>query len=114
MKEIQTTDEHVKKVVLKVSKQCLESPGIGAEYINNNIKSKFIDNFWNKKIADDKKCKFLVIECLLSMAKKLGSADIIKLIVEFLKDESDSMRKMSVECIDKIISKNVLNPVTIF
>ncbi|KAG6414454.1 hypothetical protein SASPL_127176 [Salvia splendens] len=75
--EFQSPDEEMKKIVLKVVKQC--------------------------DALDRRNCKQLV-ETTVEIANKVGVADIVGKIVEDLKDESEPYRRMVMETIEKVVA----------
>ncbi|KAL2649230.1 hypothetical protein R1flu_017358 [Riccia fluitans] len=46
IREFQSPDEGMKKIVLKVVKQCVSTEGVEADYIKLEIQPEFSHNFW--------------------------------------------------------------------
>lgn len=104
IREFQTQEDEMKKIVLKVVKQCIEAEGVEADYVRKSIVPEFFKAFWNKRMAYDKKnCKQLT-ETTVEIACKVGGAEIIRKILDGLKEESEPFRRLTMETIEKIIA----------
>lgn len=103
IREFQTTDEEMKKIVLKVVKQCVGTDGVEPEYIRTEILPEFFRNFWTRKMALDRRNYRAVVETTVELAMKVGSSEVVSQIAEDLKDESEPYRKMVMETIDRVI-----------
>lgn len=101
--QFQSPDEEMKKIVLKVIKQCVASEGVEAAYIKENILPEFFRHFWIRRMALDKRNYKQVVETTVEISKKVGCSDIIQRIVDDLKDESEPYRRMVIETIEQII-----------
>ena len=55
VREFQSPDEEMKKIVLKVVKQCCATDGVESEYIKSDVLPPFFKHFWNPKMAMDKR-----------------------------------------------------------
>ncbi len=53
-REFQTPDEEMKKIVLKVVKQCVGTEGVEPEYIKTEVLPEFFKCFWNRRMALDR------------------------------------------------------------
>merc|ERR1719160_1651575 len=103
IREFSTPDEEMKKIVLKVVKQCVGTEGVEPQYIREDILPPFFRNFWVVRMALDKRNYRQLVDTTVEIAQKVGGADIISRIVEDLKDSSEPYRKMVMETIDKVI-----------
>eukprot|EP00890_Picochlorum_soloecismus_P004656 jgi/Picsp_1/5191/NSC_02554-R1_protein len=103
LREFQTPDEEMKKIVLKVVKQCVATDGVEAEYVRVEVMPDFFKFFWVRRMALDRRNYRALVETTVVIAEKVGCADVISKIVEDLKDESEPYRKMVAETIDKVI-----------
>ncbi len=65
---------------------------------------EFFNNFWIRRNAIDKKNYKQLIETTVEIAGKVGGAEIIKRIVDELKDDNESFRKIVIETIEKIVA----------
>ena len=104
IREFQSPDEEMKKIVLKVVKQCVGTDGVEPQYVRDELLDEFFRNFWVRRVAHNvgSKNKQLV-ETTLELATKVGGGEIVARIVEDLKDDSEPYRKMVMEAIDAII-----------
>lgn len=104
LREFATPDEEMKKIVLKVVKQCVATDGVEPEYIRNEILPEFFKHFWVRRMALDRRNYRALLETTVAIADKSGCSEIVGRIVNDLKDESEPYRKMVTETIDKVIS----------
>lgn len=54
-REFQSPDEEMKKIVLKVVKQCCATDGVEPQYIKDEILPAFFKHFWNQRMALDRR-----------------------------------------------------------
>jgi len=104
IREFQTSDEEMKKIVLKVVKQCSATEGVTASYIKQDILPDFFKSFWVRRMALDRRNYKQVVETTVELAQKAGASEIIGRIVNELKDEAEPYRKMVMETITKVIA----------
>lgn len=104
IREFASPDEEMKKIVLKVVKQCVSTEGVEAQYVRDEILPPFFKNFWVRRMALDRRNYKQLVETTVELANKVGAAEIINRIVDDLRDESEPYRKMVMETIDKIIT----------
>lgn len=104
IREFQSPDEEMKKIVLKVVKQCTATDGVEAKYIREEVLPAFFRFFWNQRMALDRRNYRQLVDTTVEMANKVGAAEIINRIVDDLKDESEQYRKMVIETIEKIMT----------
>ncbi|KAH9879103.1 U2 snRNP component prp10 [Plenodomus biglobosus] len=104
IREFQSPDEEMKKVVLKVVSQCSNTAGVTPVYLKDNVLPEFFKHFWVRRMALDKRNYRQVVDTTVDLAQKAGVAEIVGRIVNNMKDENEAYRKMTVETIDKIIS----------
>ncbi|KAF2013493.1 splicing factor 3B subunit 1 [Aaosphaeria arxii CBS 175.79] len=104
IREFQSPDEEMKKVVLKVVSQCSGTAGVTPVYLKDHVLNEFFKHFWVRRMALDKRNYRQVVDTTVDLAQKSGVADIIGRIVNNMKDESEAYRKMTVETVDKVIS----------
>ncbi|KAI6141441.1 hypothetical protein BKA82DRAFT_884881 [Pisolithus tinctorius] len=53
--EFQMSDEEMKKIVLKVIKQCAATNGVTAQYIKQDVLPDFFKSFWVRRMALDRR-----------------------------------------------------------
>ncbi|PVI08170.1 splicing factor 3B subunit 1 [Periconia macrospinosa] len=104
VREFQTPDEEMRKVVLKVVSQCAGTAGVTGSYVRTTIIPEFLKNFWVRRMAQEKRNYRQVVDTTVDLAKKAGVAEVIGKIAHNMKDENETFRKMTVETCDKIIS----------
>ncbi|KAI8968268.1 splicing factor 3B subunit 1 [Mycotypha africana] len=104
IREFQSPDEEMKKIVLKVVKQCAATDGVMPAYIKEEILPEFFKHFWVRRMALDRRNYKQVVETTVELANKVGVSEIASRIVNDLKDESEPYRKMVMETTEKIIS----------
>lgn len=103
IREFQTSDEEMKKIVLKVVKQCAATEGVTGEYIKSDILPEFFKSFWVRRMALDRRNYKQVVETTVELAQKAGVSEIVGRIVDGLKDEAEPYRKMVMETITSIV-----------
>jgi len=104
IREFQSPDEEMKKIVLKVVKQCAGTEGVQPQYVKEEILPEFFKNFLVRRMALDRRNYRQVVETTVELANKAGVAEIVSRIVNDLKDESEPYRKMCMEIITKVVA----------
>ncbi|KAJ8593868.1 ARM repeat-containing protein [Rhizopogon salebrosus TDB-379] len=104
IREFQTSDEEMKKIVLKVVKQCAATEGVTPQYIKHDILPEFFESFWVRRMALDRRNYRQVVETTVELAQKAGVSEIVGRIVNDLKDEAEPYRKMVMETITKVVA----------
>ncbi|KAF9071288.1 small nuclear ribonucleoprotein [Rhodocollybia butyracea] len=104
IREFQTSDEEMKKIVLKVVKQCAATEGVTPGYIKHDILPDFFKSFWVRRMALDRRNYRQVVETTVELAQKVGVSEIVGRIVNELKDEAEPYRKMVMETITKVVA----------
>ncbi|CAE7315162.1 Sf3b1, partial [Symbiodinium microadriaticum] len=103
IREFQSPDEEMKKIVLKVVKQCVGTDGVEASYVREAILPEFFRHFWVRRMALDRRNYRQVVETTVEIANKVGCSEVVSRIVDDLKDESEPYRKMVMETVELII-----------
>jgi splicing factor 3B subunit 1 len=104
IREFQTSDEEMKKIVLKVVKQCAATEGVTPAYIKQDILPELFKTFWVRRMALDRRNYRQVVETTVELARKAGVSEIVGKIVNELKDEAEPYRKMVMETITKVVA----------
>ena len=104
IREFQSSDEEMKKIVLKVVKQCAATEGVTPAYIKQDILPEFFKAFWVRRMALDRRNYRQVVETTVELAQKAGVSEIVGKIVNELKDEAEPYRKMVMETITKVVA----------
>ena len=92
IREFQTADEEMKKIVLKVIQQTVSCDGVDAAYVRAELLAPFFSHFWVRKMALDRRNYKALVETTVAVAEKVGCSEILTRIVEDLKDESEPYR----------------------
>ena len=103
VREFQSPDEEMKKIVLKVVKQCCSTDGVEANYIRDEILPPFFKHFWTHRMAMDRRNYRQLVDTTVEIANRVGASEIINRLVDDLKDENEQYRKMVMESIEKIM-----------
>lgn len=85
-------------------KQCCATDGVEPQYIKDEILPHFFKHFWNHRMALDKRNYRQLVDTTVEIANKVGASEIVNRIVDDLKDENETYRKMVVETIEKIMA----------
>ncbi|KAE8242501.1 hypothetical protein A4X13_0g7129 [Tilletia indica] len=104
IREFQSADEEMKKIVLKVVKQCAATDGVTGQFLKEEMLPEFFKNFWVRRMALDKRNYKQVVETTVELAQKTGVTEIVGRIVNDLKDESEPYRKMVIETTSKVVA----------
>ncbi|WVN87540.1 uncharacterized protein L203_102723 [Cryptococcus depauperatus CBS 7841] len=104
IREFQTSDEEMRRIVLQVIKQCASTEGVTPTYIKDEVLPEFFKAFWVRRMALDKRNYKQLVETTVELANKAGVAEIVGRTVNDLKDESEPFRKMVMETITKVIA----------
>ncbi|CAI5974420.1 unnamed protein product, partial [Closterium sp. NIES-64] len=104
IREFQSPDEEMKKIVLKVVKQCVGTDGVEPDYIRTEILPEYFKHFWVRRMALDRRNYKQLVETTVEIANKAGVSDIIGRVVEDLKDESEPYRRMVMETVEKVLT----------
>ena len=103
LREFHSPDEEMKKIVLKVVKQCVATAGVEPEYIKKEILPEFFRNFWIRRMALDRRNHKQVVETTVELANKVGCSEIVERIVDDLKDDSEPYRRMVMETLQQVL-----------
>ena len=72
IREFQTPDEEMKKIVLKVVKQCVGTEGVERDFIRTDILPEFFRNFWVRRMALDRRNYRQLVETTVELANKVS------------------------------------------
>ena len=103
IREFQSPDEEMKRIVLKVIQQCVATAGVEPQYIRTDILPEFFRMFWIRRMALDRRNHKQVVDTTVELANKVGSSDILSRIVDDLKDDSEPYRRMVMETTQQIL-----------
>ena len=102
VREFKNSDDEMKKIVLKVVKQCVGNEGLTVSYIKAEMLPEFFGNYWIRKNALDRKNQRQLVETTVAVAGKIGGADVTKRIIEYLKDDNEKFRNVVLETLEKV------------
>ncbi|KFB37807.1 AGAP000178-PA-like protein [Anopheles sinensis] len=106
IREFQSPDEEMKRIILKVVKQCCAIDGVDAPYIKAEILSHFFEHFWKKhRMALARRNYLQLVDTTVDIANKVGGSEIITRVVDDLKDANEQYRKMAMETITRIVAE---------
>ena len=106
IREFQTSDEEMRRIVLQVIKQCAMTEGVLPNYIKEEILPEFFKAFWVRRMALDRRNYKQLVETTAEIANKAGVETIVSRICNDLKDDSEPFRKMVMETITKVVAAN--------
>ncbi len=86
----------------QVIKQCVATEGVEPHYIRTEILPEYFRQFWQRRMAMDRRNYKQLVETTVEIANKVGPSVIILRVVDDIKDESEPFRKMTMETIDKV------------
>lgn len=104
IREFASPDEEMKKIVMKVVKQCCSTDGVQPQYIKEEVLPHFFKHFWNQRMAGEKRNYKQLVDTTVEIANKVGAGEIVSRIVNDLKDSNETYRKMVMETIDKVLT----------
>jgi len=68
----------MKKIVLKVVKQCVATEGVPAAYVRAEILPEFFRNFWVRRMALDRRNYKQLVETTEELAKKVAPSACVR------------------------------------
>ena len=101
-REFSNNEEDMRKIVLNVVKQCVSTEGVEAKYVRHEIMPEFFRCFWTRKSPSLIRNYKQLVDTTVEIASKVGGAEIMRKIVDDLKDENENFRKVVMETIEKI------------
>lgn len=104
IREFNTPDEEMKKIVLGCVKSCARTDGVTPAYLRKEVLPDFFRAFWIRRMALDRRNYRQVVETTVELSLKVGVTEIVERIVGGLKDESEAFRKMTMETIEKVVA----------
>lgn len=104
IREFINPEEEMKKIVLKVVKQCVGCIGVDANYVREAVLDEFFRCFWVRRMAGDKRNYKQLVDTTIEIATKVGGAEILERIIPGLKDQNEPYRKMVMETVEKIVA----------
>ncbi|KAJ7576999.1 armadillo-type protein [Mycena floridula] len=109
IEQFSTSDEELKRIVLKVLQQCANTEGVTGVYIESDILPQFFKAFWVRRMALDKRNHHSVIATTIALARKVDSSFILEQLVDGLKDDAELYRQMIMGVISKLVRPSILD-----
>ncbi|KAF0973553.1 hypothetical protein FDP41_008257 [Naegleria fowleri] len=102
VRQYDTQEEEMKRIVLKAIAQCVATEGIDATFVKQNIIPKFFSSFWDRSMVNDRRNYNQLVETTVALAHNVGCALVVGELITHLKDENEPFRHMTLETIMKI------------
>jgi len=102
VRQFDTQEEEMKRIVLKAVAQCVSTDGINATFVKQNIVPKFFSSFWDRSMVNDRRNYNQLVETTVAIANNVGCAMVVGELINNLKDENEPFRHMTLETIMKI------------
>ena len=104
IREFGSADDEMRRIVLKVVKQCSATDGVTGGFLRTELLPEFFRHFWVRRMALDRRNAREVVDTTAALADKVGVSEIIERIVDGLKDDSEPFRKMAMDTIQRVVS----------
>jgi splicing factor 3B subunit 1 len=101
-REFSNNDEDMRTIVLNVVRQCVSTDGVDAQYVREEIIPEYFRCFWSRKSPSLIRNSKQLVDTTVEIANKVGGAEIMRKIVDDLKDDNENFRKVVMETIEKI------------
>lgn len=105
-REFTSPDDEMRKTILRIVGNLPLSKQMVRNY-NSEIIKPFLKHFWNRRTASDSQLIVkLVADTTTDLANKFDFLEILEQIVVYSKDDNESLRKLCMETIHKMITSN--------
>ncbi|KAL0481841.1 splicing factor 3B subunit 1 [Acrasis kona] len=105
IRQFSSPDEEMKKIVLKVVKQCVSAEGIEPNFVLTKILQPFFASFWIRRMALERRNYKQLVETTIEIGVKVGTTPVLDRLVPLIKDESEPFRRMVIEATAGVINK---------
>ncbi|VEU20740.1 DEKNAAC101560 [Brettanomyces naardenensis] len=103
-RELSSPDEHMKSTILRIIEICCSMEIIDKGLIlERDFLNDFFDNFWTRRAAMDRRLSRMCVDACYSLSLKAGTRDLVERVLLSLKDDSESFRRMAIECTSRIL-----------
>lgn len=100
-----TPDDEMKRIVLRVLKQCAATPGVPAALLRTDVLADFFRHFWVRRMALDRRNARALHETTVALAAKAGlGQEVLGRLLGLLKDEAEPLRRLAVEATGTIMA----------
>ena len=104
IREFGSADDEMRRIVLKVVKQCAATDGVTGAFLRTELLPEFFRHFWVRRMALDRRNAREVVDTTSALADKVGVSEVVGRIVDGLKDDSEPFRKMAMDTIQRVVS----------
>ena len=104
IREFQSADDEMRRIVLKVVRQCAVTDGVTGTFLRAELVPDYFKAFWVRRMALDRRNFREVVETTRALADKVGVSDVVGRLVHFLKDDSEPFRKMAMDAIQHVVA----------
>ncbi len=105
LREFETPEDEMKKVILQVIDQSVSGEGLHPDYLKQKILGPFWTNFWTRRVCMDRGASFRLIDATVSLAKRVGSQIILEKITYNLKEDHEEFRKVTMVTLKRIVEE---------
>lgn len=105
VREFASPDEEMKKIVLQVVRQCVQSDGVPPAYVREEVVPEFFRHFWVRRTALDRRSYRQLVLTTEEVSAKVGGGVVVGRVVDGLKDESEPYRRMVLEAVSKVLGE---------
>jgi splicing factor 3B subunit 1 len=103
LREFRSPDEEMKRILLKVVKQCLDNKMIKPVFVLEKLVPEFWDSFWLRKFCVDRIASQQLSETTLSLARKVGSMQVLPKLITLLKEDHEPLRRTAADTLVRIL-----------
>ena len=103
LREFETPEDEMKRILLKVLKQCLDNRLVRPEGTLEKMLPGFWGSFWLRKLCVDRLSGEQLVETTVAWAKKMGAMRVLPELTMFLKEDHEQLRKCAMEAIVKVL-----------
>uniref|UniRef100_A0A7S1KNL9 Splicing factor 3B subunit 1 domain-containing protein n=1 Tax=Percolomonas cosmopolitus TaxID=63605 RepID=A0A7S1KNL9_9EUKA len=98
------TNSFMKSIVLKVLRRCLPFTNVITKHVlHSQIAPVYFKCFWIQEVTTDRGTYKQVVKTTVELSKRSDISIIMEYLANYLKDDSESMRKMALEAISRVI-----------
>lgn len=101
-REFSSPDEEMKRTCLSVLSKIVQTNGVSRRHVMDCL-DRFFASFFQRRTALDRRLAKQCVATCVALSDKVGVAECVTRITPLLKDESEPLRRMSAECVFKIV-----------
>ena len=94
----------MRRVVLRVVQQCVQTEGVEADYVRSEVLPDFFKFCWVRRMTMERRNADTLVATTVALAKRVGAADILSATIELFKDESEPMRRMTIDSAAQVLT----------